>query len=46
MAKSTGWGIHSSAHDVSEPARPMASRAVRLYLATEAESRPSVYPSP
>ncbi len=38
MAKSTGWGIHSSAHDGSEPAGPMASRAVRLYLATEAES--------
>ena len=34
MAKSTGWGIHSSAHDGSEPAGPMASRAVRLYLAT------------
>jgi len=38
MAKSTGWGIHSSAHDDSEPAGPMASRAVRLYLATQAES--------
>src|SRR5882672_6748561 len=38
MAKSTGWGIHSSAHDGSEPAGPMASRAVRLYLATQAES--------
>ena len=38
MAKSTGWGIHSSAHDGSESAGPMASRAVRLYLATEAES--------
>jgi len=37
MAKSTGWGIHSSAHDGSEPAGPMVSRAVRLYLATQAE---------
>ncbi|MBN9486755.1 MAG: acyl-CoA dehydrogenase family protein [Alphaproteobacteria bacterium] len=38
MAKSIGWGIHCSAHDSSEPAGPMASRAVRLYLATQAES--------
>jgi putative acyl-CoA dehydrogenase len=38
MAKSIGWGIHSGAHDGSEPAGPMASRAVRLYLATQAES--------
>src|SRR5215475_13726006 len=43
MAKSTGWGIHGSAHDGSEPLTdkgggPMASRAVRLYLATQAES--------
>ena len=38
MAKSVGWGIHSGAHDGSEPASPMASRAVRLYLATQAES--------
>ncbi len=38
MAKSCGWGIHSSAHDASEPAGPMTSRAVRLYLATQAES--------
>jgi putative acyl-CoA dehydrogenase len=38
MAKSIGWGIHSGAHDGSEPASPMASRAVRLYLATQAES--------
>jgi putative acyl-CoA dehydrogenase len=38
MQKSTGWGIHGSAHDGSEPAGPMASRAVRLYLATQAES--------
>jgi len=43
MAKSIGWGIHGSAHDGSEPVignkgGPMASRAVRLYLATQAES--------
>ena len=38
MAKSIGWGIHSSAHDGSEPDHPMTSRAVRLYLATQAES--------
>jgi putative acyl-CoA dehydrogenase len=43
MAKSIGWGIHGSAHDGSEPLTkngggPMASRAVRLYLATQAES--------
>src|SRR5690349_3020481 len=43
MTKSTGWGIHGSAHDGSEPLTdkgggPMASRAVRLYLATQAES--------
>src|SRR5205807_5102346 len=38
MDKSTGWGIHSSAHDGRESAGPMASRAVRLYLATQAES--------
>src|SRR5690349_18156440 len=38
MAKSIGWGVHCSAHDGSEPAGPMASRAVRLYLATQAES--------
>jgi putative acyl-CoA dehydrogenase len=43
MTKSSGWGIHSSAHDASEPLTdkgggPMASRAVRLYLATQAES--------
>ncbi len=38
MAKSIGYGIHSSAHDGSEPAGPMASRAMRLYLANEAES--------
>ena len=38
MAKSIGWGIHSGAHDGSEPTSPMASRAMRLYLATQAES--------
>src|SRR4051812_2292981 len=38
MAKSIGWGIHSGAHDGSEPNAPLASRAVRLYLATQAES--------
>jgi putative acyl-CoA dehydrogenase len=38
MARSIGFGIHCSAHDGSEPAGPMASRAVRLYLATQAES--------
>ena len=38
MAKSIGHGIHASAHDGSEPQGPLASRAVRLYLATQAES--------
>jgi putative acyl-CoA dehydrogenase len=38
MDKSIGFGIHSSAHDGSEPTAPMTSRAVRLYLATQAES--------
>ena len=38
MAKSIGWGIHCSAHDGSEPKGPMTGRAVRLYLATQAES--------
>jgi putative acyl-CoA dehydrogenase len=38
MAKSIGWGIHCSAHDGSEPASPMVGRAVRLYLANQAES--------
>ena len=38
MAKSIGWGIHASAHDGSDKAGPMTSRAVRLYLATQAES--------
>ena len=38
MAKSIGHGIHASAHDGSEPQGPMTTRAVRLYLATQAES--------
>src|SRR3982750_4977857 len=38
MAKSIGWGIHSAAHDGSEPNAPLTSRSVRLYLATQAES--------
>jgi putative acyl-CoA dehydrogenase len=38
MAKSIGWGIHASAHDGSDKQGPMAARAVRLYLATQAES--------
>ncbi|WP_421996497.1 acyl-CoA dehydrogenase family protein [Reyranella sp.] len=38
MQKSIGHGIHASAHDGSDPAGPMSARAVRLYLATQAES--------
>ncbi|MBM3649502.1 MAG: DNA alkylation response protein [Alphaproteobacteria bacterium] len=38
MAKSIGYGIHASAHDGSDKAGPMSARAVRLYLATQAES--------
>jgi putative acyl-CoA dehydrogenase len=38
MEKSIGWGIHCSAHDGSELQGPMVGRAVRLYLANEAES--------
>ena len=38
MAKSIGWGIHASAHDGSDKAGPMTTRAARLYLATQAES--------
>ncbi|MGZ6022015.1 MAG: acyl-CoA dehydrogenase family protein [Rhizomicrobium sp.] len=38
MAKSIGYGIHSSAHDGSEPHAPMTQRAMRLYMATQAES--------
>jgi putative acyl-CoA dehydrogenase len=38
MAKSIGHGIHASAHDGSDKPRPASTRAVRLYLATQAES--------
>ena len=38
MAKSIGHGIHASAHDGSDKPGPMSTRAVRLYLATQAES--------
>lgn len=38
MTKSIGHGIHASAHDGSDPKSPLSSRAVRLYLATQAES--------
>ncbi|TAJ38300.1 MAG: DNA alkylation response protein [Reyranella sp.] len=38
MAKSIGHGIHASAHDGTDPKGPLAARAVRLYLATQAES--------
>ena len=38
MAKSIGHGIHASAHDGSDPPAPVSTRAVRLYLATQAES--------
>ena len=38
MARSIGHGIHASAHDGSDPAGPLAARAVRLYLATQAEA--------
>ncbi|MFI5003130.1 MAG: DNA alkylation response protein, partial [Reyranellales bacterium] len=38
MAKSIGHGIHASAHDGSDKQGPMTTRAVRLYLATQAES--------
>ncbi len=38
MQKSIGWGIHSGAHDDSEPKAPLTSRAMRLYLATQAEA--------
>ena len=42
MRKSIGHGIHASAHQAdqsgSEKAAPMSARAVRLYLATQAES--------
>ena len=38
MAKSIGHGIHASAHDGSDKPGPASTRAVRLYLATQAES--------
>ncbi len=38
MAKSIGHGIHASAHDGTDPPGPVSTRAVRLYLATQAES--------
>jgi putative acyl-CoA dehydrogenase len=38
MAKSIGHGIHASAHDGRDKAGPVSTRAVRLYLATQAES--------
>src|SRR5882757_456238 len=38
MAKSIGHGIHASAHDGSDKPAPASTRAVRLYLATQAES--------
>jgi putative acyl-CoA dehydrogenase len=38
MAKSIGHGIHAAAHDGSQPQGPLVSRAMRLYLATQAES--------
>jgi putative acyl-CoA dehydrogenase len=38
MTKSIGHGIHASAHDGSDSRGPMTTRAVRLYLATQAES--------
>ena len=38
MTKSIGHGIHASAHDGSDKLGPVSTRAVRLYLATQAES--------
>ena len=38
MAKSIGHGIHASTHDGSDSMAPVSARAVRLYLATQAES--------
>ena len=38
MTKSIGHGIHASAHDGSDKPGPVSTRAVRLYLATQAES--------
>ncbi len=38
MARSIGHGIHASAHDGSDRPAPVSTRAVRLYLATQAEA--------
>lgn len=38
MQKSIGHGIHASTHDDSDSISPVSARAVRLYLATQAES--------
>ena len=38
MAKSISYGIHASAHDGSEPHASATQRAMRLYMATQAES--------
>ena len=38
MSKSIGHGIHASTHDGSDSTSPVSARAVRLYLATQAES--------
>ncbi len=38
MQKSIGHGIHTSTHDDSDSISPVSARAVRLYLATQAES--------
>lgn len=38
MHKSIGHGIHASTHDDSDSISPVSARAVRLYLATQAES--------
>lgn len=38
MRKSIGYGLHASAHDGSDQPAPLSARAVRLYLATQAES--------
>ncbi len=38
MAKSIGHGIHASTHDGSDSTAPISARAIRLYLATQAES--------
>ena len=38
MAKSIGHAIHASTHDGSDSTSPVSARAVRLYLATQAES--------